>query len=254
MHAKLLLRSSKKRSMEALAKNHLWFLVFLSAFLLVFSLLGISYFSFAALRALLSPIHASVWASVSVLLFWIFLLSPLWRGVQMLFLHELLFGRSEMALVLYCYSHRRRYFFAVRRAVRSICLWGGCFGLLVWLSVLGQRVAVHLLEAERPAASLLILILTVFFLCVILFFCFSLSGDTFLVDAVFLSSPLLSYSQTRAIAVRRMRSERALLCRLRCSFIPLWTLSVVLLGLPLILVLPYYIALKAHLAAALIKD
>lgn len=254
MHAKHLMRSCKKGAMEVLSKNGRWFPVFLITLLLLLAFLGVSYLTFAIFHLFLLHAKAQICASSFVLSFWVFLLAPLWRGLKMIYLHALLFGRTEMSLLFYCYSHSRRYFFAVRRSIRNI---GGamlCFLALSLLSALGQGVAQHLLDAGRQAASLLILLLTAAFFFIVLFCFFSFYNDAFLWDAVFLSAPLLSYSQSRTVAVRRMRSEKAAVRRLRCSFLPLWVLSFLLFGLPLVFVLPYYMAVKAHLAVSLIQD
>jgi len=172
----------------------------------------------------------------------------------MLFLHEILFGRSESSLLFYCYSHKRRYLFAVRRSMRNLCSCFLCIFALSLLSLLGQSVGKHLLNAGRSAATLVILAFTAFFLLLVLFLFFSSRDDAFLWDAAFLSAPLLSLRQSYLISVRRMRSARAALRRLRYSFLPLWLLSILLLGIPLIVVFPYYLGTKTHLAAMLIKD
>ncbi|MBE6655420.1 MAG: hypothetical protein E7609_00920 [Ruminococcaceae bacterium] len=110
------------------------------------------------------------------------------------------------------------------------------------------------MNAGRSAATLVILAFTAFFLLLVLFLFFSSRDDAFLWDAAFLSAPLLSLRQSYLISVRRMRSARAALRRLRYSFLPLWLLSILLLGIPLIVVFPYYLGTKTHLAAMLIKD
>ncbi len=254
MRAKHLIRSCKKKSIETLAQSKLTLPVLLLVFLVLFSFLGACYLSFALLNLFLPIQRAGIYASAFSLFTAVFLLAPLWRGLEMLFLHDILFGRREASLLFYCYSHKRRYFFAV---VRSMCALGGvalCILCMLLLTDLGQSVGKKLLDANRSAAALLILSLTVLFLFLILFCFFSCRNDSFLWDAVFLSAPLLSFRQSHILSARRMRSERRALRRLRCSFLPLWLLSFLLLGLPFIVVFPYYLGAKAHLAAALIKD
>jgi hypothetical protein len=50
-----------------------------------------------------------------------------------------------------------------------------------------------------------------------------------------------------------MKTGRAVLARLRRSFLPLWALSFLLLGIPLFFVFPYYLTARARLAIHLIN-
>ena len=253
MSYKLLLRASKKKALEILAKNRLWLLMFLIAFLILCAFLGISYFGYALFNLFLAKREATLCAALLSFLVALFVLSPLWRGLQMLLLHGLIFGRTEISLLFYCYSHKKRYLRALRRCLGGIFFLVLCFFLLFAVALSGLRVGQYLLYAEREACALFILTLTFLFLLLIVFFFQALRDDAFLLDAVMLSAPLLSYRQCRATAARVISHKKETVRRFRRTFIPLWLLSFLLLGLPLVVVLPYYMGTKACLAFELIQ-
>lgn len=253
MSYKLLLRASKKKALEILAKNRLWLLLFLVSFVILLAFLGISYFGYALFNVFWAKREATLCATLLSFLIGFFVLSPLWRGLQMLLLHGLIFGRTETSLLFYCYSHGKRYLRALRRCLGSIVFLVLCFFLLFAVSISGLRVGRYLLQAEREAGALFILTLTLLFLVLIVFFFEALRDDAFLLDAVMLSAPLLSYRQCRVASARAVAHKKEVVRRFRRSFVPLWLLSFLLLGLPLVVVLPYYMGTKACLAFELIQ-
>lgn len=254
MQQMLLIRSCKKKSIDMLRKNCLWFPLALILLLIELSFVGLALGFFTVERFLYIRDVYGIYALLFALVASIFLLGPLWRGLQMLFLHELLFKRKETSLLFYCYSHKRRYTFAVRRSVCELlflALFVIILGVVTHAGMQGTR---YLLRVEREGGALIALSLTVFLLFLAWFLYSLFRANRFLLDAVFLSAPLLSYRQAKAISGRRIRGEKETLRRFRRSFLPLWFFTVLLLGFPLPILLPYYAGAKAHLAAALIQD
>ena len=254
MSHKFLLRSCKKNALDILAKNRLWFTLFCFFFLVVFAFLGASYLLYALFKVCFPFREAGIYAAVGSLLLGAFVFAPFWRSLQMFLLHKLIYGRMEIGLLFYCYSSKRRYMIAVRRCLGGLCLLAVACFLLTAVAILGLRVGQYLLQAEREAVALFILSLTAFFLLIIIFGFFSFRDDFFLLDAAVLSAPILSYRRCRLTATRAMRHKKAILRQLRRSFFPLFLLSFLLLGLPLIVVFPYYLGARSCLAAELIQS
>lgn len=254
-------RISRKKALHDLARIKLSFRLFFLVFLLSFSFLGIAYGAWSFTSALFLRVFSSalpgetfIVAISLTLLSALFLLSPLWRGIQALLLHRLLYGQADFNLLFYFYSHRSRYAFSVRRSFRSFLR----LALLMLLLCVGARLGVlvgnWLLVSKQPAVALLVGLLSLGFIFILLFVFSLWNSDSFLMDAAFLSSPLLSYRQILAVSERKMKRGRVALRRLNLSFIPLWLLSVLLLGIPLPFVVPYYITSRAHLAVFLIHN
>lgn len=261
MDTRVCTRICRKKALRDLAKLKLSQRLFFLVFLLGFSFLGIAYGAWSVtsavfLRLFSHPltIKTVVVALSLTLLLEVFLLSPLWRGVQALLLHRFLFGQTDFGLLFYFYSHRSRYAFSVRRSIRGLLR----LALLLLLLSVGARLGVvvgdWLLISKQPAVALLVGLLSLGFILLLLFVFFLWNADSFLMDAAFLSSPLLSYRQLHAISARKMKKGRGALRRLNLSFLPLWTVSVLLLGIPLVFVLPYYIVARSHLAVFLIHN
>ena len=254
MQPKLLIRSCKKKSIDTLRKNHLWLPLGLVLLLVELSFFGLALVFLAFERFLCIPDAYGLYALLFALVVSFFLLAPLWRGIQMLFLHELLFKRKETSLLFYCYSHRRRYAFSVRRSFFELIFLLFSVFLLGSFAYVGMQGTRYLLRTEGEVGALIALSLTAVLLFFVLLSYSLFRNRGFLLDAVFLSAPLLSYRQAKAISGRRIRGERETLRRFRLSFLPLWFISLLFLGFPLPILLPYYIGAKAHLAAALIQD
>ena len=254
-------RISRKKALKDLAAFNISWRLFFLIFLLSLSVLGIAYAAEGAATAIISRFFPTlsqgmtyaVPLCVTLLCIW-FLLAPLWRGVCALLLHRFLFGETDFGLVFYFFSHRKRYAFSLRKSLRAFVRLTLLFLLTAVGAGLGTAVGNWLLLSGQPAVALLVGMLSLAFI-ILLCLVFSMWGaDSFLMDAAFLSSPLLSYRQLQALSARKMKRGRRALYRLNFSFLPLWILSVVLLGVPLVFFIPYYITARSRLAAVLIRN
>lgn len=253
MTSYLLVRSCKKKALEALRQKRLWFPLSLVFALLELSFVGLFFAFLAVERIFKIQDDIGLFALLLALTVFLFLLAPLFCGLQMFFLHGLLFKRTETSLFFYCYSHKKRYAFALRKYSRELFLFLACATLFFAVAVSGMYVAEHFLSADSFSA-LLALLITVLFLLLVLFLHTVFRSNCFLLDAVFLSAPLLSFRQSKILSAKQVKRKREALRRFRRSFFPLWLLAILCLGLPLAAILPYYTAAKAHLAVALIQD
>ncbi len=254
-------RICRKKALQDLARLKLLWRLFFLFFLLAFSFLGIAYGAWSLVYAVFLRLFSSalptetfIVSAAITLLGGLFLLSPLWRGVQALLLHRFLYGETDFSLLFYFFSHRGRYAFSLRRSFRGFLRLSLFLLLLDAGARLGSVVGNWLLLSRQPTVALLVGLLSLGFV-VLLLFVFSLwNADSFLMDAAFLTAPLLSYRQLHALSARKMKRGRGALRRLNLSFLPLWIVSVLLLGIPLVFVVPYYITSRSHLAAFLIRN
>ena len=161
MEKKLLIRSCKRKTVEMLKRRKLWFLLSVLFLLLEFGAIGLALVSVFVERGLgISNAHGQFGFALSLLVV-LFLFVPLWRGLHMLFLHSLLFGREEMSLLFYCYSHKLRYIFAIRRGIRQILAALLCVVAILIVGGSGLQGAKQLLYIGQDIASLGVLSLAI---------------------------------------------------------------------------------------------
>lgn len=250
-------RTCKKNAVEVLKTHHLLLPTLLIFSFLFLAFLGTTYVAQMLVDGFLpSDGHRSVnsllGAYVLAMLFYSFLIAPLWHGIRAVVIHVFLYGRLDFGYFFFFMRDGKRYRFAVRYAVRSLVRFHFCALLLVVLAALGSSVGTHLIATEREAFAMLVLTVDAVFLFLTLV-CFSLwRADSFLMDAAILAAPSLTYRQARALSMLRMKEGRRALRRLNTSFLPLWIVSVLLLGVPLIFVVPYHVTSRASLACRLI--
>lgn len=250
-------RVCKKNAIAILKENRLWYPIFLLFALAFLSLVGIA----CLLEAFLPQLGISdnpgtvlLVSYASLLLCGIFLIFPLWQGVRMLVTQSLLCGRLDVEYLLFFLRSRKHYFFSLRRAFRSLVRIHLYLAVFVLLSRLGVVVGRELMWADREACALLVFLFSAFIICLWTVFLFRRQADTFLMDVALLSAPALSYGSLYKLSAVRMKQGRRALCRLNFSFLPHFILSVLLLGVPYIFVIPYYITARACLAYRLITD
>ncbi len=261
MHTEISVRACKKDAIRLLESRGLCLPIFLFFVLLFCAFFGIFYGAAALSYGIIEPFASDfvtrspvIFSMGTALFLFFFLLAPFWRGLQNIVFHGLFCGRFELGSLFYYFSHKKRYFFAVRHSIRSFARLVLCIALLFTVSALGNTVGSYLLEAGQNAIALLVFFLSAVFLCLVIFFFSLWRADAFLVNVAFLSAPLLSYRQLHLLSARKMKHSRRTLRRLNLSFCPLWLLSLLLLGFPLLFTVPYYITARAQLAFYLIND
>ena len=253
MHPLVLIRLCKKRSIRHMARLRLYLPLFLSCVFILLAFLGTSFIFWSLVSFVDSYALRLVLSMGGVCLLSLLLLAPFLCGVRALLLHDLLFGERGLSLLFYFFTHKKRYFYALKRGFYALLRTVLCGGALLGVLVVGNRVIMRLLDIERYAGAMLFALMCLLLLFLIFRAAARWRRDSFLLDAAFLSAPLLSYRQLRALSVRRMQGRAYLLRRFRLSFLPLWILSFLLLGIPLILILPYYLGARATLAASLLR-
>jgi hypothetical protein len=261
MRTEISARACKKDALRLLESRGLCLPIFLFFALLFCAFLGIFYGASALAFGIVRPFASDFLASSplifgigTALFLSIFLLAPFWFGLQNIIFHGLLCGRFELGSLFYYFSHKKRYFFAIRHSIRAFARLALCVALLLTVSALGNTVGNHLLEAGQNALALLVFLLSAVFLCLVIFFFSLWRADAFLVNVAFLSAPLLSYRQLHLLSACKMKQGRHALRRLNFSFCPLWLLSVLLAGFPFLFTVPYYITARAQLSFYLIND
>ena len=253
MQAFIPIRRIKEDAVRALSALRLSLPVAVFLSILVFASLGL----FFAVDVLVSLFSRGTLALVLSLAFDAFLLCtllfPLWYGLKEMIICALLCGRTEYERVFACFFDKMRYLRALWRGISSLFRLSLVLLLLYALATLGSTVGRYLTDAGRPALALSVLFVSLALAAFACYTVFRWQTDGFLVDALLASSRSLSLWQTRAISVSRMKTGRAALARLRRSFLPLWLLSLLLLGIPLFFVFPYYLTARARLAIYLIN-
>ena len=253
MHPAVSIRLCKKRTVRHMARLHLYLPLFLSCVFLLFAFLGISFAVYAFVPVTLSFAPRTGISFLLSLTISLLLLSPLWCGVRTLLLHDLLYRKRGLSLLFSFFTHPKRYIFSVKQSFYSLIRLCFTLGALILVLATFRRVLAYCIACERYALAILLAVLCLSFAFLILRVFRYCCRDNFLLDAVFLSAPLLSYRQVYTLSARRMKSGAHLLRRLNFSFLPLWGLSLLLLGLPLVLVIPYYLGARATLAASLLR-
>lgn len=250
-------RVCKKNAIAVLKENRLWYPIFLLFALAFLSLVGIACLLEAFLPQLGisdNPDTVLLVSYASLLFTGLFLIFPLWQGVRMLIIQSLLCGRLDFEYLLFFLRSKKRYLFSVHRAFRSLLRIHLYLVVFVLLSRLGVTVGRELLGADREACALLVFLFTAFVICLWTFFLLQRQADAFLIDVALLSAPTLSYGSLYKISAVRMKQGRRVLRRLNFSFLPHFIFSVLLLGVPCIFVIPYYITARACLSYRLITD
>ena len=243
----------KKDAKKALASYRMRFPLLLLFALSAFAFLGITYVASDICCWLFGAFTANMLGPVISILGAVFFLAPLWRGLNAFPIYSMLSEEADIRMLFFFFSHKRRYCYAIRRTVRGIFRIVFFFALLIAVASLGRSVAEDLLKAGESAVALLVLLLSVFFSVLLVVAFARWRQDLFLLDYIFLSSPLLTYRQARTLSARRMRCGCRDLRQLNASFLPLWLLSVLGLGIPLVFVIPYYIVARGRLSVLLMK-
>ena len=253
MYQEISVRMCKRYGKMKLAAYQLRLPLFLLFTVIVFSFLGITYCVYDLCLWLFGSRCASALTVAISLLGTVFLLAPLWRGLNAYPIYVFASEVRDISKLFFFFSHKRRYFYAVRRAVGDTLRVVFFLGLFSAICALGRSVSADLLRVGRNSTALLVLLLSIFFAILLAVTFMRWQADLFLLDYIFLSAPLLTYRQARILSERRMRyGIRALRC-LNFSFLPLWGISLLCFGIPLVIFVPYYLAVRANLSERLMK-
>lgn len=232
----------------------------------LFSLEVVSFFAFLGVSAFFEGIFASLvkntpmktgigylFALLSSLLFLFFLIAPLWRGMHALSLEHLLHGKIKYSVLFCFFSSKRRYFYAVRASFAAFLRLFVLLSSLFFTLCVGRRLANDLFQLGDKVRATMILSLTCVFCILLLLVYFFISLQRYLMDAVAISAPLLRYSQIKAVSKCAMRGRTDVVLRHRLCFLPYTLLSLILLGIPLVFVLPYRLVARDALALKLLE-
>ena len=197
---------------------------------------------------------AYVIAVAASVLICVLLLAPLSLGTDAFILECLRHGRADYSIFLSFYTARKRYLAAIARMLSRFLRFFG-FLLLLWaVLALGEAVASSLYSGGDAVRATLVLCITVLFFALTLLFWISSAARLFLTDAILASSPLLTHRQARALSALLTRAYRAKIVCHALSFLPLFLLSFLLLGIPLMCVIPYERASRNEMALQLLKS
>lgn len=183
-----------------------------------------------------------------------FLFAPIWEGMKSLFFQRLSLGRMDYKTFFLYFNHPKRYFYAVRRALFHLLQLVLTLGSFSAIAFLGTSVARNLVSIDREVAACIVLCVTVLLLVFLVFFYVFLRTNAFLMSAAFLCAPLLKDRQLRTVSHHKMKSGRHSLFRLDLSFFLIFLLSSLLLFLPLLFVIPYYVVSRVCLSYHLLLN
>ena len=244
-----------KNARQMLKRTGIAFLLLVVSLLSFFALLGLC-LTFRHLFSAL-PMSAAAAYAMAILCsaFGVFMLIiPLSFGVDAMLLEYLKSGRMDVSIVFSFFTCGSRFCSAVTYALASF-LRLAVFGITLWAMLyFGSRVARALLSAADAVRGAMVLFTTILFaLLLLIFYAFS-SADRFLLRAVMVNSPLLTYRQSSVISRFRMRYSRNVAFRFYAYYCFLFLMSLLLFGLPLVFIIPYMRASRCQLAAELLKS
>lgn len=190
-------------------------------------------------------------------------LSPLWEGILAFAYRAAKQERADMTALGLFYMGARAYRFALLRGLGRM----GRFLLWAFVSMGLGCVAVTVASKVGDVAGALLLALTFWLLLFLPFWFLHAGKDQFLSNAVKVDHEFaLSHAQHMGevkrlshFAIGEAAREKVLLhrsavWRLNLRFVPLFLLSVLLLGLPLLYVLPYFVLSRAVLRCRMLHE
>lgn len=255
---KLSVLSVHKKARMALKGKGMAFALSCFCLIFFFAILGIAalfegiFFTLSSYTPLQNGIAYALATAFSLLVS-IFLLSPLVRGLHALTLGHLLHGRVEYGALFSFYTAKKRYFYAVRVAFSSLVRITVFALLFIVILRLGRTLADELIVSGDAPRAVLLLSLTVLFSVLSLLMLWVFSSAHFAMDAVFLSTPLLSYRQVKAVAKYALRGCLGTILKHQIIFAFYLFTSLLCLGIPLFFVLPYRFMAKDLLGIELLR-
>lgn len=253
------IRYCKKRAIRLIRRFHLLFPLVQILLLLTFACVGVAFCSDVFFTALVrmsdgSPALALFWSYAVTLTFFTLFVAPIGHGVKVSVFRCLSSGRLDLAPVFCCFVDRHRYLRVLWHTVKRLFCFHIVFAFILFLSALSFSVGEYLLLVEREASAVLVFAVTLFVIFCVCLAYLLMHTDAFLWEIVTASAHRLSYREAGRLARSRMHSGYGAFFSLSLSFLPLWGLSVLLFGIPLIWVVPYYVVARVCLAAQLLKS
>jgi len=245
----------RKRARAVLRRSGIAPVIAALTFLSFFAFLGLCALCERLMLAVPSlPRSVSYVISVAAsVLIGVLLLAPLSLGIDAFVLEHLRHGKADYSILLSFYTARKRYRAATARMLSRFLRFFG-FTLLLWaVLALGGAVASSLYLGGDAVRATLVLCVTVLFFALTLLFWILSAARLFLTDAVLASSPLLTHRQAKALSALLTRAYRAKIVCHALSFLPLFLLSFLLLGIPLMCVIPYERVSRNEMALRLLK-
>ncbi len=247
-----------KRARSRLRGAGVAFTVFIVSLLSFFAFLGEAAVFESVFSALVrhTPLSYAVGyflAASCTVVFCIFGISPLWRGIYAFVLGYLMHSRVDFGAVFSYYTAKRRYLYAVRATISSFLRLFFFLGAILCVLRVGRMLSLDLLLIREDARAMMVLALTFLFVAALLSSLWVLSARAYLMDAAFLSAPLLSYKQIKAISRCATKGRLGLIAAHRALLFPYFLLSVLCLGVPFLFVIPYALTAKGVLSLTLLR-
>ena len=247
-----------KRARARLRGAGIAFTVSVLSLISFFALLGEGAFFEAVFAALVrhTPLPSTVGyllsAACTVLLF-IFGISPLWRGLFAFIFGYLLHSRADFGALFSFYTAKRRYLYAVRVVFSAFLRLFFFLGALLCVLRIGRMLSLDLLRLGEGTRAVAVLSLTVIFSVILFVALWVVSLRAYLMDAAFLSAPLLSYKQVKAISKCATKGRLGTIAKHRAMLFPYFLVSFLCLGFPFLFVLPYAFMAKGVLSLTLLR-
>lgn len=191
-----------------------------------------------------------------------FFVTPLWEGLLAFAYQAAEKERADFATLFAFYTGGRLYRFALGRGcgrIGRLLLWSG-------LTVGIAATALYAAKTVRGAFAPLILALCFWFLLFLPVFFLYAAKDRFLLNALktaneaSASSAISDSTERRshfalaAVSRKKVRLYRGKVTGLTLRFVPLFFLSVLLIGFPLFYTIPYFITARAVLRSRILNE
>ena len=180
-------------------------------------------------------------------------LAPLGEGIAVFFYRLSRSHHPKPSDMLSFFYDGKRYRYALLRfagRLFRVSLFGSVFFAV---ACLGKRVAEYFILTGAEARAALVLGGTILFLLLLLGMGIRFSYRSYLMGAARFSVPTLSYRALRGISSVGMKHRYGKVILLDLSFLPLLVLSLFLLGIPLVFLIPRYLAARAEMCFSLLS-
>ena len=198
------------------------------------------------------PLYYLLFAAVA-LLFGGLLFAPFSEGCAAFFYCLVRYGRRNFAEFFAFFLVGKRFRYALARYLCRLSRTLFFLAVFFSIAILGNGVGGYLAETGALARGALVLGGTLCFLLLLLVLYVRFSYRTYLMGAARFSVPALSFRSVGTVSSVGMRHRYGKVLCLDLSFLPLFIFSFLLLGIPLIFVIPHYLAAKAEMCFGLLS-